>query len=109
MHHYDFFIRRKDNKYEVVKRSAIGRVSCEQNVVEIGENGEAVLEIELTNCDYYFSCKTEEGAFDLGRLQTRYLSSEVASGFTGVMIALYAQSDVETEPAEFGEFEIKYK
>ncbi|MBQ7775623.1 MAG: hypothetical protein IJ379_06855, partial [Lachnospiraceae bacterium] len=46
---------------------------------------------------------------DLGKLQTRYLSSEVACGFTGVMIALYAQSDVETEAVEFSEFRVEYK
>ena len=44
------------------------------------------------NCDQIFSCVTENGEYDLGKLQTRYLSSEVACGFTGVMIALYAQS-----------------
>ncbi len=112
--HYDLCIRKKDGKYQVVKRSAIGWVSCEQNVVEIGESGEALLEIGLTNCDYYFSCVArnavgEEVKYDLGKLQTRYLSSEVAGGFTGVMIALYAQCDVETEAAEFREFKVEYK
>lgn len=107
--HYDLFIRKKGDSYEVVKRSAIGWVSCEQNVVELGETAEAVLEIGLTNCDYLFSCRTEKGQFDMGKLQTRYLSSEVACGFTGVMIALYAQSDVETEAAEFSQFKIEYK
>ena len=112
--HYDLFIRKKGDKYEVVKRSAIGWVSCEQNVVEIDEKGEALLEIGLTNLDYYFSCVVENGEgeavkHDLGKLQTRYLSSEVACGFTGVMIALYAQSEVETEAVEFREFQLEYK
>ena len=112
--HYDLFIRKKGDKYEVVKRSAIGWVSCERNVVEIGEKGEVLLEIGLTNLDYYFSCVVENGEgeavkHDLGKLQTRYLSSEVACGFTGVMIALYAQSEVETEAVEFREFQVEYK
>ncbi len=112
--HYDLFIRRKGEAYEVVKRSAVGWVSCEQNVAEIGEKEEALLEIGLTNCDYYFSCVVEgtDGKkpvkHDLGKLQTRYLSSEVACGFTGVMIALYAQSEVEAEPVEFTEFKVEY-
>lgn len=113
-HHYDLFIRKKGDSYEVVKRSAIGRVSCEQNVVEIGKKGEALLEIGLTSLDYYFACVVEndEGEavkHDLGKLQTRYLSSEVACGFTGVMIALYAQSEAQTEAVEFREFKVEYK
>lgn len=107
--HYDLFIRKKGDGYEVVKRNAIGWVSCEPNVVEIGKNSEAVLEIELTNFNYQFSCVVDGVHHDLGILQTKYLSSEVAGGFTGVMIALYAQSDVETEAAEFTNFKVEYK
>lgn len=106
-HHYDLCIRKNGSSYQVVKRSAIGGVSCEQNIVETASN-EVDLEITLTNKDYLFSCKTVEGTHDLGRLQTRYLSSEVACGFTGVMIALYAQSEVEAEATSFSKFEIRY-
>lgn len=106
-HHYDFFIRRCGDSYQVVKRSAIGGVSCEQNIVETNIP-DVDLSIRLTNCDYFFSCKTAEGKHDIGKLQTRYLSSEVACGFTGVMIALYAQSDIDTKPAKFSNFQLYY-
>lgn len=106
-HHYDLFIRKTGSSFEVVKRSAIGGVSCEQNIIETTSN-EVDLEIRLTNCNYFFSCSTKDGTYDLGRLQTRYLSSEVACGFTGVMIALYAQSDVDTDTTAFTNFEINY-
>ena len=114
-HHYDLFLCRKGDCCQVVKRSAIGGVSCEQNIAEIGAVEEAMLEIELTNCEYYFACVVDDKGVKepvkhhLGKLQTRYLSSEVACGFTGVMIALYAQSQVETDPAEFRECQIVYK
>ena len=106
-HHYDLFIRKNANCYQVVKRSLIGGVNCEQNIIDTSSD-EVTLKITLTNCDYFFSCVTEEGEFDLGKLQTRYLSSEVACGFTGVMIALYAQSTNDTTPTVFSNFEIKY-
>ena len=92
----------------MVKRNAIGWVSCEPNVVEVGECKEVTLEVELTNFNYLFSCVADGVRHDLGMLQTKYLSSEVAGGFTGVMIALFAQSDVETEAAIFSDFEVEY-
>ncbi len=109
-HHYDLCIRRKDAGYQVVKRSAIGWVSCEQDVVEIGEGGEVLLEIELGHKEYGFGCVTLDGKrHNLGTLQTRYLSSEVAGGFTGVMIALYAHNKEETEAVEFRDFKVEYR
>lgn len=129
-HHYDLAVRKALSGYEVVKRSAIGGVICEQNIVNIGEKGEALLEISMSNCEYRFYCRCGEATYDLGRLDTRYLSSEVACGFTGVMIGLYAcrgvragavdaAGDVELSGsaknpkalnvAEFAEFKIKYE
>lgn len=106
--HYDLFLRKKENGFEVVKRSAIGWVSCEPNVVEVGACKEVTLEVELTNFNYLFSCVADGVRHELGMLQTKYLSSEVAGGFTGVMIALFAQSDVETKAAIFSDFEVEY-
>ncbi len=106
-HHYDLFIRKFKDGYEVVKRSSIGGVNCEQNVVKINNN-EVNMHIELSNKNYYFSCECNGTMYDLGSLQTRYLSSEVACGFTGVMIALYAQSDIDAKPTVFSDFEIQY-
>lgn len=39
----------------------------------------------------------------------RYLTSEVAGGFTGVMIVLYAHSKVETKAVEFYDFKVEYR
>ena len=107
-HHYDFFIRDTNDGYEIVKRSAIGGVSCEQNKVFVPNNN-ATLEIKLTNCDYFFSCNVADKTYDLGKLVTRYLSSEVACGFTGVMIGLYAQNSKNKVPVTFKNFEITYE
>ncbi len=107
-HHYDLAIYKCGDSYKVVKRSCIGGVNCEQNIV-MTSSPEVKLHIKLTCEYYYFSCETAEGTFDLGRLYTRYLSSEVACGFTGVMVALYAQSEVDTAPATFKDFSIVYQ
>ncbi|GHT12699.1 hypothetical protein AGMMS4956_07700 [Bacteroidia bacterium] len=37
---------------------------------------------------------------ELGKLDTRYLSTEVAGGFTGVMIGLYASSNSKPSKAK---------
>ncbi len=106
-HHYDLFLRKSAEDYEVVSRSCIGNVKHEQAVVKIPCNS-VTLNIELTNKDYIFSCNCGEDSYDLGAFQTRYLSSEVACGFTGVMIALYATCKQETKPTIFSNFEILY-
>ncbi len=107
-HHYDFCIRKADTGYEIVKRSAIGGVVCEQNIISILDNS-VKLDIKLTNCDYYFSCTSNGKKYDLGKLMTRYLSSEVACGFTGVMIGLYAQNSQNKAAVSFKDFQITYE
>ena len=107
-HHYDLFIRKADASYQIVLRNAIGGVNSEICVIETSSN-QVTLNIELTCKDYIFSCNTVEGAHPMGKLQTRYLSSEVACGFTGVMIALYAQSSTDKTPTNFTSFRIIYQ
>ncbi len=110
-HHYDFFIRKYDKCYQIVKRSVIGNVSCEQSIIDTDKD-EVMLNIKLTNCNYYFSCNINGNEYDMGYLATRYLSSEVACGFTGVMIGLYAQNSINTDiddtMVEFTDFKIEY-
>ena len=106
-HHYDLYIQKTSTGYQVVLRMCIGGVDCQICTVDTTDN-QAQLQIDLTPKDYIFSCTTSEGTHPMGKLQTRYLSSEVACGFTGVMIALYAQSDIATAPTEFTNFAINY-
>jgi len=44
----------------------------------------------------------------LGSAQARYLSSEVAGGFTGVITGLYAVGDKVSNYAEFTDFRCEY-
>ena len=107
-HHYELAIRRTAAGYEVIKRSAIGYVDCIAEAASV-EEPTAELRIRLDNCEYGFSCMAGGRETDLGVLMTRYLSSEVACGFTGVMIALYAQGGNGEQPAVFERFEIRYE
>ena len=98
-------------------RSVIGGVSHVAAETMVTADTEITLLIELTPTEYSFSAlllhQGTESRCPLGRLQTRYLSSEVACGFTGVMAALYAQDETltgrGTEAAEFTDFEINYE
>lgn len=55
---------------------------------------------------YSFLFQTDGEEILLGSAQTRYLSSEVAGGFTGVLIGLYATGDDAV--AEFTNFKCDY-
>lgn len=54
---------------------------------------------------YRFSVVAEGNEIPLGSAQTKYLSSEVASGFTGVVAGLYAVGD---NRAKFNDYVSRY-
>ncbi len=54
------------------------------------EDEEATLLLRATSAHYYFYVKdSSAGCHLLGQMETKYFSSEVAGGFTGVMIGLF--------------------
>jgi alpha-N-arabinofuranosidase len=63
---------------------------------------QVLLRIEGTPLQYifHFADPANEQYMELGRLDTRYLSTEVAGGFTGVMIGLYASSNGQPSQAK---------
>jgi len=55
------------------------------------ETRRVVLAVDATAEKYVFLCgPSEESLEPLGEGETRYLSTEVAGGFTGVYLAMYA-------------------
>jgi len=67
-----------------------------------------VLAIEADRDSYVFSCgPTENDLGPLGAGETRYLSTEVAGGFTGVYFAMYATGNGAPcqQPADFDWFD----
>lgn len=128
-HHYDLAVQRTEKTnggtalYRILLRNVIGGVShVAADTMELADTAitadtEIALQIVLEPTIYSFFVllrrEGQENRIFLGSLQTRYLSSEVAGGFTGVMAALYAQdeaaADKAAEPAVFTDFEIIYQ
>lgn len=98
--HYEIAIRSTDDGFEVVEKLNIGDIKHIQNMAK-PEGNEVVLKLTMDNWSYGFSAVTDKGEVFLGSAATKYLSSEVSGGFTGVVLGLYAVGG----RAEFTEFE----
>lgn len=105
-HHYDLAIRQDGAQYRVIERLNVGDVKSIQHEIDLGSDNQATLLIKSGKERYSFFISSEHGEIPLGTAQTRYLSSEVAGGFTGVLIGLYACG--EDASAEFTEFKCEY-
>lgn len=100
-HHYDIAVRKSsDGGYEAVVKLNIGDIKHEQSVLPL-DKGEAYVSIDFNSHSYSFSANGRH----LASASTRYLSSEVAGGFTGVMLSMYAQGNGK---AEFKDLKIFY-
>lgn len=66
--------------------------------------------MELIEPTFYYFGYTENGTYhELGKMNTRYLSSETAGGFTGVVLGLYAVS-ASSQSKAYADFQyMKYK
>lgn len=102
--HYEAAIRKNSEGWEAVLKLNIGDVKHIQKSVPI-ESGKAKICIKADSTRYYFSVQCGGETTELGNAASKYLSSEVAGGFTGVMLGLYA---VGNNRAEFGNFRCKY-
>ena len=100
-HHYDLFIRKKKDQYIVQLRVKIGshEYIASEKLLESNKINLKIIGEPLHYTFYYTENDTNEYK-ELGKLDTRYLSTEVAGGFTGVMIGLYTSSNGETSNAK---------
>ena len=89
-HHYDLALEQSGGGFRVTLTLNIGDIKHEKAAVPISRN-EAELKISSSAEHYNFKCRDGDRETDLGSAQTRYLSSEVAGGFTGVMLGLFSQ------------------
>ena len=85
-HHYDLYITEDSN---AVLRLTIGNLSKEMKQIPVKDNT-ATLKISASEYEYHFAVENGGTTVPMGVGQTRYLSSEVAGGFTGVVYGLYA-------------------
>jgi pectinesterase len=107
-HHYELGIRRGDaGTREVYLRYAIGSIRTVAATKSIGA-GNVRLRIRSYPEIYRFSYAVGNGPFqDLGGVETRYLSSEVADGFNGVFVGMFAtgRGRDASAPADFDWFD----
>ncbi|MDR1881466.1 MAG: glycoside hydrolase family 43 protein [Prevotella sp.] len=92
-HHYDLLLKKSGKQTVVqlrVKVGSLSYISAEQMV----SDSQILFRIKGSPSQYsfYFAEPENQQYTELGRLDTRYLSTEVAGGFTGVMIGLFASS-----------------
>jgi len=111
-HHYEIFVTRRGGSPHVVLRRRIGSLQAEvaSRALSANESSRIVLAIDADRDKYSFSCgPSRDELTPLGDGETRYLSTEVASGFTGVYFAMYASGNgaPSTRPADFDWFEYR--
>ncbi|HEV8247470.1 MAG TPA: glycoside hydrolase family 43 protein, partial [Polyangiaceae bacterium] len=111
-HHYELFVTRRGGQPSVVLRRRIGSLRAELACQPLGagEASDLILAVLADRTTYRFSFGPDEGALQLlGQGETRYLSTEVAGGFTGVYLAMYASGNGRPcmEPADFDWFEYR--
>jgi len=100
-HHYDLLLKKKGEQHLVQLRVRVGSLSyivAEQAV----SGNQIVFRIKGSPLQYafYFAGSENQEFTELGKLDTRYLSTEVAGSFTGVMIGLYASSNGKPSKAK---------
>ncbi|GGO07845.1 glycoside hydrolase family 43 protein [Saccharibacillus kuerlensis] len=105
-HHYDLAIRKNDSGFEAIERLNIGDIKSVEFKVDLIDDSRAVLIIRSDPERYQFFALVDGREIPLGTAQTRYLSSEVAGGFTGVLIGLYVYG--QGTKAEFTNFKCEY-
>ena len=107
-HHYDLAIRKTDKGYEIIERLNVGDIKSVENSHDV-DSGDVKLIIDADNYNYNFSVLIGDEKIHLGSAQTKYVSTEIAGGFTGVFIGLYAYDANSGNTAEFTKFKIQYK
>jgi len=100
-HHYDLLLKKTGKQNVVQLRLRLGSLSYVVAEKEIKDN-KVLFRIKGNSGQYtfYFADPKNQQYTELGKLDTRYLSTEVAGGFTGVMIGLYTSSNGKPSKAK---------
>ncbi len=95
-HHYDLLIRKEHDACFAVLMLNIGNIKHKEKIVPL-KNDSAMMSVQFTSHEYNFYVNDEF----MGTGLTRYLSSEVAGGFTGVLFGMYAQGDITANYTDY--------
>ncbi len=89
-HHYDLFVSNKDGKRTVNFRIRIGDAVQTVKQIDAPGGGQVALFASTDNEKYDFFVSLDGGdKIGMGSAGAKYLSSEVAGGFTGTVMAMY--------------------
>lgn len=105
--HYDLFVRQEEGgKQSVVLRYLLGELEHIEKVISVSA-GEVRLRICGDAENYAFGYATGQGDFqEIDKMNTKYLSTETAGGFTGTMLGMYTTSPSGSKAvAEFEYFD----
>ncbi len=103
--HYDAAIRKSSSGYEAVLKLNIGDIKHTQAVIPVSCDKVKII-VEADSQQYSFFIEDNDTKILLGSASSKYLSSEVANGFTGVILGLYAVGSHNR--AEFTDFMCRY-
>lgn len=93
--HYDLFVRTTDQGSEAVLKLNIGGIRHEQAVLPLpGDSAELIIRSDSIN--YQFFVRDSGREVCLGSGQSKFLSNEVSTHFTGTVLGLFAQNGGET-------------
>jgi len=97
-HHYDLAVRKEGEQKSVILRFCIGDAKAVVNKLELPFGQEKItLKVDSEPTKYYFRTTMGGKEILLGEAQAKYLSSEVAGGFTGVVMGLYVMDSSDTQ------------
>lgn len=104
-HHYDIYIEKSDKLYTINLKLSIGPAKQIVKILKIPGRS-AKLIVNSNPYEYIFEAEfaDENGKIQnqkLGSADTRYLSSEVACGFCGVFLGLFAQNKAHAKFTKF--------
>mgnify|MGYP005943748519 FL=1 len=102
--HYDLFLRRTEMGCEAVLKLNVGGIRHEQAVLPLpGDSAELIVRSDSIN--YHFFVRANGVETCLGSGQSKFLSNEISTGFTGVVLGLFAQRGGETR---FDNLHVRY-
>lgn len=104
--HYDLFIRQDaKGQQSIVLRYQLGELKHIEKEINIPQ-GKVQLQVKGNNEFYSFGYSIAGNKFqEIAKMNTRYLSTETAGGFTGIILGLYAVSASSKAQADFDYFD----
>ncbi|MDR0455787.1 MAG: hypothetical protein LBH20_03775, partial [Treponema sp.] len=106
-HHYDLALAKNNDGCSIMLKLNIGDIKHKQADVPLSRN-KVSFRVRSNAANYSFFYCEGNNEISLGSAQTKYLSSEVAGNFTGVVLGFYSQDGLNNLFNEFTAFECNF-